>query len=324
MGGDPRQNHQRDPDEPQHHAVHAGVVRAQHDVVHVAPEARDRHQRHVRRDEVDKPDHHEEVNRPRSLPPAEQPHVTRKAADQRRRHGHARQNRQRRHDEDRREIHQLLERVVSVEAVRLRRQMEIRVADERVPRLHEDAPRRRHQPHPLIAGQQPAHKEESGEHESVDVQKMPAPADPNRMAVARRSHQRRNVPVVIFRGPQPVARHFQRRKPDPFAPRRAAVVEIKPRMIHQDRQSAADQHEGEEQIEEVRPANPRRKSVRPARRSGNRRRVRSNVGQPPHVRLNPRDGQRHEDNNSDDGQRRRANPDSEPAVCGVIDSTFRV
>jgi hypothetical protein len=43
------------------------------------------------------------------------------------------------------------------------------------------------------------------------------------------------------------------------------VVPVKSRMVHQDRESAADEHEEEEQIGEVTPANPEEKTMRTTR-----------------------------------------------------------
>ena len=74
---------------------------------------------------------------------------------------------------------------------------------------------------------------------------------------------RRNITGVVFRGPGAIAWDSYRCKPDPFAPRRAAIVEIQTRMIHQDRQTAANQHHHKKEIEEVAVTNPNRKPVRP-------------------------------------------------------------
>ncbi len=67
---------------------------------------------------------------------------------------------------------------------------------------------------------------------------------------------------IVFRRPDAVARNLERRKPDPFAPRRTVIIEIQTRMIHQDGQTAANQHHHKKEIEEVAVTDPERKPVR--------------------------------------------------------------
>ncbi len=54
-----------------------------------------------------------------------------------------------------------------------------------------------------------------------------------------------------------------RREPYPFRAGSAAVVEVQPRMIHQNRKAAANQDHHEEEVEEVTVTNPEREAVWP-------------------------------------------------------------
>lgn len=109
-------------------------------MVHVAGEPGDSHQRDVSGDEVNEANQHDQVDGARSLAAAEDAHVAGKAVDERRRHGHTGKDRERSHDEDRGKVDELLESVVAVKSVGLRRQMEVSVIDEGVPRVYEDSP----------------------------------------------------------------------------------------------------------------------------------------------------------------------------------------
>ena len=100
---------------------------------------------------------------------------------------------------------------------------------------------------------------------SGDGQKrLPPSRKANGMAVARRANERRDVTRIIFRSPDAVAWNLQGRKPNPFAPRCAAVIEIETRVVHQDRKPAANQDRHKKKIEEVAVAYPCGKTVRPS------------------------------------------------------------
>ena len=98
---------------------------------------------------------------------------------------------------------------------------------------------------------------------AVHIDEMPHSGKANGMAVARRANERRDVTRIIFRGPDAVAWNLQGRKPNPFAPRCAAVIEIETRVVHQDRKPAANQDHHKKKIEEVAVAYPYGKAVRP-------------------------------------------------------------
>ena len=133
-----------------------------HDVVHVAREAREHDQRDVNDDEPDEADEHQEVEGTGRLPTPEELGVGGETVHQRGRHRHAGEDGERRHDENRGEVGQLLKGVVPVEAVRFRREAEVGVVDEGVPRLHEHGGRGGHQPPPLVAGEESPHEEDAG------------------------------------------------------------------------------------------------------------------------------------------------------------------
>ena len=66
------------------------------------------------------------------------------------------------------------------------------------------------------------------------------------------------------------------------------VVPVESRMIHQDGEAAADEHEKEEQIRKVAPADPEGKAMRPARSAFGRSRGRFKVRQSEDRMLQPR------------------------------------
>ncbi len=99
----------------------AGLVHAQHDMVHVPGEAGQDHQQHVNDDEADVAHQQQEVERARPLPASEQSGIPLEAVIEYRGHGEAGQYGQRGHDEHDGGVGQLLHGIVEVEAVRLRR-----------------------------------------------------------------------------------------------------------------------------------------------------------------------------------------------------------
>lgn len=68
MCHDPAQNHHADTNQPQNHPRWAQIIRAEHDVVHVSPEPRQHHERHMHDDETDKSDEVQKMNRSGGLP----------------------------------------------------------------------------------------------------------------------------------------------------------------------------------------------------------------------------------------------------------------
>ena len=114
----------------------------------------------------------------------------------------------------------------------------------------------------------------------MHVDEVPDPRNADRVAIAGCANQRRDVARVVLCRPDAVARNFERRKPDPFAPRRAVVIEIKAWMIDQDGEPAPDQHHHKKKIEEVAITDPERKTVRPCEVIRVYLRKRGNVRQP--------------------------------------------
>ena len=109
-------------------------------------------------DETDESDKNEEVDGTRA-PPAPQSFLYTREIDSRR------------HSEYCREICELLHRVVTIEAVRLWREVEVGVQHEGIPGLHEYIPGGGHQTFPLRAGQKTDDEEGPGEHKPVTVMK---------------------------------------------------------------------------------------------------------------------------------------------------------
>ena len=132
-----------------------------------------------------------------------------------------------------------------------------------IPCLQEDEWRSGHNPPPLLGIKEHEDEKNAGENEPVNVDEVPDPRNADRVPVTGRANYRRNITGVVFRRPDAVARNLERRKPDPFAPRRTVIIEIQTRMIHQDGETAANQHHHKKEIEEVAVTDPERKPVRP-------------------------------------------------------------
>ena len=130
-------------------ADRVGVVGAHHDVVHVPDEPGEHHHGHVPDDENDERAHDEEMDRPTDLAVAGQLRIPQEPGRKGRRHRRAGQHRQGGQDEHDTEVRELLQRVVVVEAVWLRWQMESGVVDEDGPGVGHDLPGGRHQALPL-------------------------------------------------------------------------------------------------------------------------------------------------------------------------------
>src|ERR1043166_7858023 len=88
--------------------------------------------------------------------------------------------RQRAEDKNDGEIGNLLQRVVTVKAVRLGRQMKRRVMHERVPGLQEDEWRSRHDALPLVRTEEHGNEDNARNDEAVHVDEVPNPRSEER------------------------------------------------------------------------------------------------------------------------------------------------
>src|ERR1017187_8318780 len=140
------------------------------------------------------------------------------------------------------------------------------------------------------------------------------------MAVARGGKQRREIAGVILRGPHAAFRHFQGREADPLRSRRAMVVPVESGVIHQDGEAAADEHEKEEQIRKVAPADPKRKAMRPGRGAFGGSRGRSKVRQSEDCMLQPRKQERSKHKGEGDQEGSRTQPDAKAAILWIVNS----
>src|SRR5664280_1317849 len=82
------------------------------------------------------------------------------------------------------------------------------------------------------------------------------------VTISRQGDQRGDVTGVVLRRPQAVRRNFQRRKPHPFRVRRAMTVPIKPWVIHENGESAADQQQQKEEVHKMSQSQPSGETVR--------------------------------------------------------------
>jgi hypothetical protein len=148
---------------------------------------------------------------------------------------------------------------------------------------------------------------------------MPDPRDTDGVPVSGRADQGRDIAGIVLRRPNPIAGNLERRKPDPFASWGAIVIEIQPRMIHQDRKAAADQERHKKEIEEMAVSDPERKAVRPRKVVGIYLGNGRNARLPGNGDLDPGRRNDRDDRDTDSDQDRRANPNPEPAIGRVMD-----
>ena len=97
----------------------------------------------------------------------------------------------------------------------------------------------------------------------MHVDEVPNAGNADSVPVSGSPYDRRDIARIILRSPNAVVRDLKRRKTYPFAPWRAAVIEIETRMINQNREAASDQEHHEKEIEKMAVAHPDRKPVRP-------------------------------------------------------------
>ena len=223
----------------------------------------------------------------------------------------------RRHNEYCREICELLHRVVTIEAVRLWREVEVGVQHEGIPGLHEYIPGGGHQTFPLRAGQKTDDEEDPGEHKPVHRDEVPGSRNSDGVAVARSRNHGGDIARVILSGLDAVFRYFDRDKPHPLRSSSAVVVPVETWMVHEARQATSDQHEEQEHVGEVTPTNPERKSVRTARRTFDGGRRWGNLRQTEHHVLEPRQRDRAKDRDKKQNQRRSIQPYAKTLIVSL-------
>jgi hypothetical protein len=89
-------------------------------------------------------------------------------------------------------------------------------------------------------------------------------------------------------------------------------------MVHQDGEAAADEHEKEEQIRKVAPADPEGKAMGPARSTFGRSRGRSKVRQSEDRMLQPRKQERSKHKRCGDQEGSRTHPYPNPAILWIV------
>ncbi len=184
----PREDDHPDADKAQIHAQMSLIIGAQHDVIHVARKSGHHDQSDVHHKECKETEHGEEVDGPGRLPAAKDPRVPGKMVHHGRRHGDAGSNGQRAEDKDDCEIRNLLQGVVAIKPVRLRRQMKCCVVHEGVPRLQEHERRSGHNAPPLLGIEEHDDEKNARDDEPVNVDEVPDPRNANRVPVTRRAN----------------------------------------------------------------------------------------------------------------------------------------
>ena len=180
-------------------------------------------------------------------------------------------------------------------------------------------------PPPLLGIEEHDDEENAGEDESMHVDEVPDPRDADSVPVPGSANKRRDIARIVFCRPDAVARNLERRKPDPFASRRAVVIEIETRMIDQNGEAAADQHHHKKKIEKVTVAHPERKSVRPSEIVGINLRNRRNVSavRRPRTSIHAARAMRARITSADPDQNGWPNPNAEAAVLWIVHCPVR-
>src|SRR6185437_8292734 len=261
------------------------------------------------------------MNGPGRLPAAEDARVPGEAVDYGWRHCNSCSNRERTKNQDHGEVGNLLQGVVAVKPIWLRRQMQGSVMDPHVPALQKHKRGGGHNAPPLLGGKQQTDENNSCDDEAMHVDEVPDARDADGMPVAWRAHQGRDITGVIFRGPQAVAGDLNRRDADPFSARRAAVIEIQPRMVHENGEAAANQQHHKQKIEEMAVAHPEWKPMRPGKIAGidlGRRRYGRESG---HGIFDPGSNNYRDESNTNPDQDGRPHPDAKAPVRRIVDGS---
>src|SRR6185312_3977300 len=197
-------------------------------------------------------------------------------------------NLDRRRDEHRDKISELLQGVI-VGPTGVHREMQRPVLNHDCERVGEDRPCRRYQPPPLVGGEQQPVKRRAGEYPKQVDGEMPPSRRPDRVTDARDAQplwnryrvasgrpyllrwnehiQGPNLAAVrVVLGPPHPVRWNRMQEAEPVGFRRAIPVPIETRVIGQYLDARPDDEEHEEHIEEVPHAQPQREAVMNRRR----------------------------------------------------------
>ena len=155
----------------------------------------------------------------------------------------------------------MLEGVVAVEPVRLRRHVERGVVNEDGPGIRHDRPGERHQPPPLPGPEEQGYEDQAVAHPEQHAQEVPVPGHADGVPVAGQADPGREVAVVVVGRPDAVLRHVDRRQPQPLGAGRAVDVPVQPRVVHEDLQAAADEQDQEQEVDVMGDPEPRREAV---------------------------------------------------------------
>src|SRR6185437_4687508 len=150
MRNDPRKDDDAYSYEAPVHSQMREIIRTHDNVIHVSDKTRHHDEGHVNDEEGDEAQHREKMNGARRLPPSEKLRVPWKMIHHRGRHREPAQKRGHPKHENGREVSDLLESIVAIESVGLRRQMKRGVVNPRAPGLQKNGRGGRNDPPPLL------------------------------------------------------------------------------------------------------------------------------------------------------------------------------
>lgn len=134
--------------------------------------------------------------------------------------------------------------------------------DEGGPCLRKDMPGGRHEPRPVAEDKEQDHVDQSIDGPEQVGGEVPMLGDADRMTVTGQAKPRREVSRVIFRGPEAVFWHCERREARPLCTGGTVAVAVESRVVHQDGEPAADQQDQEQKVDVMGDAEPGGETVR--------------------------------------------------------------
>jgi len=140
--------------------------------------------------------------------------------------------------------------------------------------------------------------------------------------IAWQSQPRRNVTGVLFRSPFAVRRNFERREPHPLRIRRAIAVPIKPWVVHQNGESAADKEHQKKEVHKMSQSQPSGETMRSWRIFQIDRRQESFRWKSGDQILSPGNCHWSQSDNGKGKKKPGIDPNTKPAIRWIVDSSM--
>ena len=156
----------------------------------------------------------------------------------------------------------------------------------------------------------------------MNRKKMPGSGHSHGVPVAGQGHTRGNVTGVLFRSPFAVRRNFERREPHPLRIRRAIAVPIKPWVVHQNGESAADKEHQKKEVHKMSQSQPSGETMRSWRIFQIDRRQESFRWKSGDQILSPGNCHWSQSDNGKGKKKPGIDPNTKPAIRWIVDSSM--